>query len=155
VNGCQRTFRYALEPVRQKKLWALDAARVQLAGLEAQLAACEQAMLRLTRRCEEEAIISAEAWQRYSDPRARSAALAHLAALRRQLANLAGRAACLRDEVTRARSACRARNTEVEAIEEHRRLAAQEMRAGAARRALFEADADWVMRAARHPEGAP
>lgn len=155
MNGCKRTFRYALEAVRQKRLWAFDAARVHLASVETRLAACELAMQRLTRRCEDEANVSSEAWRRYSDPRARSAALAHLTGLRRQLAELAGRAACLRDEVTRARSACRARNTEVEAIEEHRRLQAQEMRAGAARRALFEADADWVMRAARHPGEAP
>ena len=140
-------MKYALEPVRQRREWTLDAATTHLAALQSELAMCELRALRLQEHRDREGRIAADAWQRVRDPRSQSATLAYLSFLQRQVEDAQREVASLRVRVSDARAACQLRQRELEVIEEHRKQFQHEARLETHRQAAVQADADWTSRA--------
>ncbi len=147
-----RGFRYALEPLRERRQWQLDAALAQLAALRRRMADSEAARDALDRDAAEQSARAASTWTARVDPIAHTRSLAYLMQLQRQRAGIERQIAQLRDELARAQVTVAQRQQGLEMLQRHRKEELDMYRLDKDRKTGAEADQDWSARSA-HAQG--
>ncbi|AMO22196.1 hypothetical protein GCM10027034_25040 [Ramlibacter solisilvae] len=147
-----RGFDYALEPVRRRREWQLEAAQAELGRVQRALAECEADRERVETECAAEASVAGRAWSARPDPVAQSHRLAYLAALQQRRKDVEAEAAELARQVADVRRKCLERQRQLDVLDEHRGDALAEHLAEATRRQAVQADQEWSARAAQAGE---
>jgi len=143
-----RGFVYALEPLRRKQQWQLEAAQRSLGQAQAAHDAEQEALSRLQAALESVAQGASRAAVSRLDPMQHQRTLAYLIEMRGRLDAqelILQKAGALRDA---ARAACLALQQRCEALERHREQHQAQYRETEMARQASEADRDWLARSA-------
>ncbi|MES2938210.1 MAG: hypothetical protein V4864_11045 [Pseudomonadota bacterium] len=143
-----RGFRYALESLRKRRQWQLDAALAQLAALRRRMADSEAARDALDRNAAEQSARAASTWTARADPIARTRSLAYLMQLQQQRAGIERQIVQLRDALAQAQAAVARRQQGLEMLQRHHKEELAMYRLGKDRKTGAEADQDWSARSA-------
>jgi hypothetical protein len=141
-----RGFDYALEPVRCRWQWQLDALQVRLGKLEGEIRDAEAALAErrsLYKSLGEEA---GKGLLGRFDPDQHRRRLTWLAQLRGTIAHGETELAALKADRAALRLECRTQQTKVELIHAHRDECVAEFAGDEARRLAAQADRDWLAR---------
>lgn len=147
-----RGFDYALEPLRQRLGWQLDALQVRFARLQAESAAAREALEALVASHSTAVEQAAGRVAQQVDPGAHARSLQWLAQLRERMMQAQVRCADLRKDCTQAARDCLSHQQKIDAIEAHRDEAVEEFAQEALRRQAADSDREWLAR--RASEGA-
>lgn len=139
-----RGFSYALEPLRQRQRWQLDAALAALARAQRALDATEARLSQLHEAHDAQARALSEAVMRRLDASAHRRALTYLAHLRERAAQLEIERNRQRDARDEQRRDCVARQLRLDGLEQHRQDTLNEFADDARRRQANEQDRDWL-----------
>jgi hypothetical protein len=143
-----RGFAYALEPLRQRRQWQLDALQLRFARLQMELRAAqvEFEMMQATHKAA--AVHVAGRATQQMDPRAHAHSLQWLAQLRARMAQSEALCERLEADCGRVGRACLSDQQKLNAIEAHRDDAVADFAQDLHRRQSVEADRDWLARRA-------
>lgn len=151
MSGDLRGFVYALEPVRQKAQWQLDALQRELAAATAKAAALRDETLALEARLQALALEARASAAARIDPSQSLARLAYLTEARQRLAKLSAE----RDAADAAQAELLRRvgkqRLGLDAIDDDRDRCREEHLAEQHRLAILHADDDWLARAGWRP----
>ena len=137
-----RNFTYALEGLRRKHEWQLEAAQTRLAKIGIALA---QALEQLTaaQGCLRGALAAAQQKPSSLEPDVHERTLAYLLSLQRQVKEAEQKRAELERQQSSAREDCLAQYRKSESLERDRKRALHEHRADCVRREEKELERDW------------
>ena len=143
-----RGFAYALEPLRQRQRWQLDAALASLADAQHELDITEKQLLQLRQAHDAQARALSDAAMRRLDADAHRRTLAYLAQSRERAVRLEIEHNRQRETRDERRRDCVARQLRLDGLEQHRRDTLAEFANEARRRQANEHDREWLARAA-------
>lgn len=146
-----RGFDYALEPLRQRLRWQLDALQARFACLQIESAAAHKELEVLRASHAAAAGHAAGRVAQQVDPHAHARSLQWLAQLREQMMQSQMRCDRLRADCKQAGRDCLSHQQRIDAVEAHRDESVAEFAQDALRRHAVEADREWLARPA--PEG--
>lgn len=144
-----RSFDYALEPMRRRRSWELDAALARQANANTRLHALRSKVLELDRDCDTHARDASAAWLRHSDAAGLERNLNHLAALQSTRAALMREMDKLHEQLAQLKLQSISAQQRVEVLNRHRQQQEQEYGVAQLRKSAVEADRDWVGRRPR------
>lgn len=150
MKGDLRGFDYALEPLRRKRGWQLEASQAALVRAEAELRRALEELAELRDAYEAERQQASRALLARSDPSAHRRGLGWLVSRRRSIAQAEEVAARLREERKAIVARCRVEQQELDVVERHRDECAAEFIRQSEARAYSEADREWLARQATH-----
>jgi hypothetical protein len=148
MSADPRGFDYALEPVRRRRQWLLDAAQARLGRIEAALAEVLDERARLAAQHETAQQEAAQALLGRLDPDRHRRNLAWIAWLQSEVARIQRQVATLEGERDAARREVLALQLKCDLVEAHRDECIADFVCDALRREAVEADRDWLMREA-------
>ena len=141
-----RGFRYALEPLRQKREWELDLLQREVASLAVRVEAAYATLADLHARRMAAAESAARACLERVDPVAHRQSLAYLAQLQGRVVEARRERDALAAEKTEAMARCIAGQQKLELLARNREDALRDYAAEQSIRLAAEADGDWIMR---------
>lgn len=148
-----RGFSYALEPVRRRRKWKLDAALTHLGNLIRRLADKRAVADTLREQCAAQALQASRSWIARSDPVAKTRVLQYLAALHARTVQTERDISALSLELRVAREECASRQQALEVIDTHRAEMLKSFATDKARKFSAHADADWLARGSHRSMG--
>lgn len=149
-----RGFDYALEPLRRKRQWQLEAAQAALGRLERELSRAIQRVAELRETYDAERRHAAESLVSRSDPAAHRRSLGWLAEQRRAIARAEEFVARLREDRKALVARCTAEQQALEILERHREECQATFIREAEARAYTDTDREWLSRLGLHAGGA-
>jgi hypothetical protein len=150
-----RGFTYALEPVRQRRQWQLDAQLARLAARQQVLGEQRAELEQIEQGCDHQAALAARFWTERPDPRAQARLLGYLALLQQRRADTEREIAALAEAVEQERQECVTLQQRLEALDQHRSESVAHYVVEHHRKAAAEADRDWLARSSLTPAGDP
>ena len=141
-----RRFEYALEPLRRRRHWELDALRAELGRVQKHVSEAEELVERLREDLREATSAAASALMARIDPVRHRRSVGWLVQLRAGIAAAVGQLAALRAEREHVRARLVAGQQKLDVIERHREEAQAEFAHGEEARLASEADRDWLAR---------
>jgi hypothetical protein len=142
-----RGFSYALEPVRRRRAWDLEAALGRLGNLSRRLDEKRKAGEALRADCAAQALQASRAWTARPDPATHSRLLQYLVELHARTVEADREIDALVGEVRVARDQCASEQQALDVIDRHRGQMLGSYATEQERRFSAYADADWVARA--------
>jgi flagellar biosynthesis chaperone FliJ len=146
-----RRFDYALEPLLRQRQWRLEALRVKLARLQAEVRAAEEELETLRERYAAQRRHAADALEARLDPGSYPRLLLWLVQLRETIRAAEASLAALRTRRAAASAECLSQQRRVEVVERHRGERLAEFTREEQGRLATEADRDWLARRDRRP----
>ena len=144
-----RGFTYALEAVRQRRQWQLDAQLARLAVQQQELSESRAELAQIEQGIDRQAVLTARLWSQRPDPRAQVRLLGYLAMLQQRRTDAELGIAALTQVVDQARRDCVVLQQRLEVLEQHRRESVIQHIVEAQRKMSAEADRDWLARRAQ------
>ena len=144
-----RSFDYALEPMRRRRSWELDAALARQANASTRLLALKTRIFELDRDCDAQARDASAAWLQHADAAGLERNLKYLATLQGSRAALLREQDTLHEKLAQLKLQSIFAQQRVEVLDRHRQQQAQEYGVTQLRRNAAEADRDWVGRRPR------
>jgi len=147
-----RGFVYALDPLRGQREWALEAARIELARLQAESREMKAERDRLVAGCDEQSAQASKAWTTRSDPATHAQRLASMAVLHARRSAIDVQLGELAQRIDLVRRKCIECTHRLDVLDQHRADALVHFRAQLSRRQAVAADDEWSMRAQAREE---
>jgi len=148
-----RGFTYALEPVRQRRQWQLDAQLARLAAQQRMLSDSRAALVLLEQGVDRQSGLAVRFWTERPDPRAQVRMLGYLAMLQQRRLDAERDIAALAKEVDETREQCTRLHQRLEVLDQHRRESVAQHVVEHQRNMASEADRDWLARLPPAPLG--
>jgi septal ring factor EnvC (AmiA/AmiB activator) len=146
-----RGFTYALEPVRQRRKWQLDAQLSNLAASQQKLAEERARLAQIEQACTQESARAARLWTERADPRTQGRLLGYLATLHQHRADAEQRIAKLTEAVKDVRAKCVVLQQRLEVLNQHHCETVRQHVVEHDRKTASEADREWLARNGRSP----
>jgi hypothetical protein len=141
-----RGFVYALEPLRRRRAWQLDAAMAKLASLQKRLADARTRLQQAEGESVSQAQLAAKDWEQRGDPATQAGLLAYLLRLQQRKALIEIEIKSLQEELVMARQETLQRQQRVESLQQHRAETQSVYRVEQERKSGAQADQDWTAR---------
>jgi flagellar export protein FliJ len=152
VSTDLRRFDYALEPLRRRRQWELDALQAELGRVQREVVRAEELVERLRQELQEATAAAVRDVSAWIDPGRHPRSVGFLVQLRVGIEAGAGRVEALRAERESVRAQLAEKQQKLDVIERHREEAVAEFAQHEEARIAAEADRDWL---ARHDLAAP
>lgn len=144
-----RKFVYALEPVRRKRQWQLDALQIKLGKAQSTLSEAQREIRVLQNDAERVTQEVRLALLNRLDPHGHRSGLMWLAQLRKRIQEQQHTVDLLRQQRDDIRQACTVEHQQLEALTQHRKKSEAEYLLIEQNRQDTEADRDWIARSMR------
>jgi flagellar export protein FliJ len=141
-----RRFEYALEPLRRRRQWELDALRAELGRVQKQVSEAEEGVEKLRGELREATAAAARDLSARVDPARHPRSVGWLVQLRAAIEAGVAKVAALRAEREQVRARLVAGQQKLEVIERHREESQADFAQGEVARLATEADRDWLAR---------
>ncbi len=141
-----RRFEYALEPLRRRRQWELDALRAELGRVQKQVSEAEEAVERLRGDLREATTAAARDLSARIDPSRHPRSVGWLVQLRTAIEAGTARVAALRTARDQVRARLVAGQQKLDTLERHREESQAEFAQVEEARLATEADRDWLTR---------